>query len=221
MWYSIKFPKSTLNFNSTVIKLATLDLLPSDEVNEAVYDLPDVPAYNYVFEWYDYGSTFLTSNSGAMLWFVWIHMALILFYYVARLMKINLPRLGRYLFWSAVLRLFMESFFELALLAPLNVMEADWSTPNFSVQFSNYLSVLLCVVMIFLPLGILLFYIKRMDQWITEEFDNRFGEILAGTRRLRTNLKRRWTLMFYPMIFFARRLVFVLVTYSMTDFLPL
>ena len=155
-----------------------------------------------------------------MLWFVWIHMALILFYYLARLMNINLLRLGRYLFWSALLRLFMESFFELALLAPLNVMEADWSTSNFSVQFSNYLSVVICAVIILLPLGILIFFCRQMDQWITEDFENRFGEILAGTRRLKIALKKRWTLMIYPMIFFVRRLVFVIVTYFMADFLP-
>ena len=101
--------------------MATLDFLPSDELNGATHNHPDVPAYKPVFEDYDYGSTLLTSNSGSMLWFVWTHMALILFYYLARLMKITMPRLGRYLFWTASIRLFMESFFELALLAPLNV----------------------------------------------------------------------------------------------------
>ena len=184
MWYSIKFPKSTLNFNSTVIKLATLDLLPSDEVNEAVYDLPECPAYNSIFDYFGYDSTYLTSNSGPMLWFVWVHLALIILYYLARLLKINMHRLDKYLFWNALLRLFMESFFESALLAPLNLMEADWSTSNFSAQFSVYLSLLLCVVMILLPLAILRFFCRQMDQWITEDFDNRFGEILAGTRRL-------------------------------------
>ena len=155
--------------------MATLDFLPSDELNEATHNHPDVPAYNEVFEQYDYGSILLTSNSGPMLWFVWIHLALILFYYLARLMKIDMPRLGRYLFWSAILRLFIESYFELALLAPLNLMEADWSASNFSVQFSNYLSLLLCVVMILLPLGILRFFCLRINQWVTEDFENRFG----------------------------------------------
>ena len=107
----------------------------------------------------------------------------------------------------------MESYFEMALLSPLNVMEADWSNPNFSVKFSNYLSLLLCVVLILLPLGILLFFCLKIDQWVTEDFENRFGEILAGTRTHTIASKKRWTLMFYPMIFFCRRLIFVAVTY--------
>ena len=143
--------------------MATLDLLPSDQFNEAVYDLPDASAFNEILAYYGYDSTYLTANSGSMFWFVWVHLALIILFYLGRLLKINMRRLGRYLFWNALLRLFMELFFELALLAPLNLMEADWSISNFSAQFSNYLSLLSCVVMILLPLGILLFFCRQMN----------------------------------------------------------
>ena len=215
----VKYPRTAISYNQALIKVATVDLLPSDEINEAAYDLPEVPAYNYIFEYYDYGSTFLTSNSGAMLWFVWIHLALMIFILIARLFKFKMQRLSKYIYWNALLRLYMESIFELTLLATLNVIKADWSSQNFSEQFSNYLSLLVIILAFVGPLGILMFYYRRIEEWNDEDFNNRFGEILVGLRTQQITRGKRWTLLIYPMLFFLRRLLFVAITFFMADFL--
>ena len=154
-----------------------------------------------------------------MLWFVWIHLALIILILIARLFKIELQRLTKYMYWNALLRLYMESIFELTLLATLNLIKADWSSENFSVQFSNYLSLLVIILTCLVPLGLLIFYYRRIEEWNDENFDNQFGEILAGLRRQKIARGKRWTLLVYPMLFFIRRLLFVLITFFMADFL--
>ena len=107
-----------------------------------------------------------------MLWFVWIHLALIILILIARLFKIKLQRLTKYMYWNALLRLYMESIFELTLLATLNLIKADWSSENFSVQFSNYLSLLVIILTCLVPLGLLIFYYRRIEEWNDENFDN-------------------------------------------------
>ena len=76
---------------------------------------------------------------------------------------------------------------------------------------------MISVVLIVLPIIILLFLYLRKDQWENEDFESRFGEILAGTRPNKIANGRRWTLLIYPMIFFVRRLIFVAVTFLLAD----
>ena len=77
----------------------------------------------------------------------------------------------------------METIFELTLLATLNLIEADWSSSNFSEQLSNYLSVLVIILAFVLPICILVFFCRRIEQWNEEDFDDQYDEILLGLRR--------------------------------------
>ena len=85
------------------------------------------------------------------------------------------------MFWNGQIRLFMELFIELGLLACLNMANADWETPFPSVMYSNNLALDFLIVTCLLPVVFLLFYCYRRANWSNEDFQSRYGAFLDGT----------------------------------------
>ena len=55
-------------------------------------------------------------------------------------------KLGKYLYWEGLNRLYMELFFELTLFSILNLYTVDWNAKFTSVIASNFISVFIIIL---------------------------------------------------------------------------
>ena len=122
-----------------------------------------------------------------------------------------------YFFWNGPIRLFMETFFEMVLALVLNMDSIDWSTPFYGVRYSTALTLIsLCFVSGLFPFLTIL-YFRNFSILAEEKFKNKLGAGMEGT-----NLKKKVSprsILFYPLIFFGRRIIFVLSAVFLGDFL--
>ena len=103
----------------------------------------------------------------------------------------------------------MELFFKFALLTILNMHAADWGTKFTSVKASNYvsLSILTLICALLVVFSGLYFIYPRAERII--KYQGVVGPLLAGTDI--KNFEQKKVLLFYPVIFFLRRILFVTI----------
>ena len=74
-------------------------------------------------------------------------------------------RLQRYLFWNGLLSVYIGAYFELFLLASLNILQVDWNNNFASVLYSNILAVTFFVFSTSLPAFILILLCVKAPEW--------------------------------------------------------
>ena len=89
--------------------------------------------------------------------------------------------LGGYYFYNGVLRLFMETFFDLLLASFLNVYVADWESPFPAVRYSNWLSVAVLAMLGLVLLVVVILYIRNYDILPLPEVREKYGAFMEGT----------------------------------------
>ena len=118
-----------------LIKLATFNLIPIGFLDDEKYYWPESEPFSVNFEMAGTESIFLLANIGFAMYIIYYHILIALIHAclhkkrntgtcMSRLHK----RIGNYLYWVGFNRLFMELFFDLALLSILNLHTVDWST---------------------------------------------------------------------------------------------
>jgi len=122
-----------------------------------------------------------------------------------------------YFFWNGLIRLLMETYLELILGSILNIRTADWDSDYPDERYSNYLSVVLLVISTVLLLLFVVFYVWNFSALNYDRFRSTYSAVLDGTNFESTNPRR--IILVYPVIFFARRLIFVLSVIYLQDFL--
>ena len=150
-----------------MIEFAFFDLVPSEWLDEKIYYMPDEQPYNLNFQMLGYESRLFVGNAGFSLWVIWGHCLLLVFYILAYPVRFLRRRIGNYLFWNNLVRLFAEVFFELGMLAVLNLMVVDWSNPFKTATFSNILAVTATAMIPCVLLLLVCFYTKKREQWAT------------------------------------------------------
>lgn len=109
LFATLHFAANAAVFNKRMIKVATFDFLPTDFISDAAFYLPDMDPYNPSFDLYDYGSTIFVDNMGTNLWIQAFFILLIIVFITLYWVKSLRARLGAFLIWNGLLRLFMES----------------------------------------------------------------------------------------------------------------
>ena len=126
-----------------------------------VYYFPDEDSFSSNFETVGIESKLLLANVGFALWLIYLNAILMIVHAIISVsktrrtcMKKLQQKLGSYLYWNGLTRLYMELFFQLMLLSALNLHTAEWKSPFESVQKSNSISLfivaLLCSVLVIL-----------------------------------------------------------------------
>ena len=118
-----------------MITLATFELIPTDDLFAAIFYFPELEPFSESFETCDLETNLFLSNIGFMLVIILLHVLFVILhafiYYFrnsGKLINKLYNKLGPYLYWNGLLRLYMEMFFELALLSALNLHMANWDT---------------------------------------------------------------------------------------------
>ena len=104
----------------------------------------------------------------------------------------------------------MEVFFEVILVASLNIHTAKWDSLFLSERVSNYLSVIFIALVCILPVGSIYLACKKPKNWRKQEFIDKYGTILEGTSLKKQGLGER-SLLAVPILFFMRRVAFVII----------
>ena len=218
MLRNLKFPGNAMMLNEVIISVATFDLIPTDLLDEQLYYFPEEDPYSLNFAQVGYEFTLFVNNVGFILYVVWSHFFMVFVWLCLSCVKSIRQRLGKYLFWNAFIRLTMESFQDLLLLGALNLQEADWDSPFPAVRYSNYLAAVFVGLACFTPSLFLSCVLYKRTDWSKPQFRNRYGSVLEGTS-FQVEEKRKWTLIIYPIVFFARRASFVVTVLAMKDIL--
>ena len=98
-------------------------------------------------------------NSSLVIWTFKVHVGLLVIYFVVFLVHKRTGKcakqktwLKQYLFFNGMIRLLMESFFELVLTASLNIHTADSEDRLPAEEYSNALAIIFLAVCILSPL---------------------------------------------------------------------
>ena len=219
-----RFPANASSVLAMFIKFATFDLIPTEKIDDLIYNWPDSDAFNLGFETSGVESNYFLSNIGFALYVIFAYVLLIVINIGPYLLrnkstccKKSHEKLSSYLYWDALIRLYMEVFFDLTLLAILNVHTAEWDSSYSSVKASNIVSVFTLVAIF----GIMAFFIVRYillpSETKAEDFGSKFPPLLDGTSI--SEKESNWHLILVPISFFLRRIIFVLVLILGDDFL--
>ena len=135
MFEKLKFPANTMMVTSYMITLATFELIPTDDLFEEIFYFPELEPFSESFETCDLETNLFLSNIGFMLVIILLHVLFVIlhasihyFRNSGKLINKVYNKLGPYLYWNGLLRLYMEMFFEIELLSTLNLHMANWNT---------------------------------------------------------------------------------------------
>ena len=129
LFNKLKFPGNALSFNEVILQIAKFDMISTGElIDRLIFYLPEEEAYNEGFKNCNYNSTLLVGNISTIVWIYALHLACSLLFACCLCLstkncKVSLTKTKcmSYFFWNGFIRLYMETFFELALVAILAI----------------------------------------------------------------------------------------------------
>ena len=87
-----------------------------------------------------------------------------------------------------------------------------------STNYSYVVSVTSLVIILVLPIFFCGFIYRRRAEWDNKMFQNRFGAILEGTN-FKYQKQNRWALIFVPVTFYLRKVIFVVSAIFLQDYI--
>ena len=111
----------------------------------------------------------------------------------------------------------METAFELSLVAVLNMRTVDWASPFPSVKYSTAISIISLILLGVLPMLLTVFYYKNFSKLKQKDFRDMCNSGLVGTKIDVTTPSK--SILLYPAIFFARRILFAVSAVYLGNFL--
>lgn len=157
----------------------------------------------------------LIDNSSSTLWIYLIHLAIFIFIYgpiwvinkkCAGRLSVTKKKMSEYFCCNGLIRLFMETAFELALVAVLNMHTVDWDTSFKAVKYSTSLSIITLIFLGGVPLFLTLFYCKYFTLLKQKTFREKYGAGIEGSK-INVKLPKK-SILGSILIFFGRRILF-------------
>ena len=187
MYETLKFPASAMMVTRELIKIATFDLIPTEWVDEILWYFPEGDAFSLSFETEGLETRLLLQNIGLILYMISFN----ILYGLGHLLLLPTRKLGgfaaktvakmeNYLYFNGSIRFYMEIFFDVCLVAALNLRTADWGTPFIAEQISNAFSVIFIVLICILPLSTTLLTCIKPNIWSNKTFENRCEAVYEG-----------------------------------------
>jgi hypothetical protein len=101
-----------------------------------MYTVPEEDGYNISFKKSGYESVLLVVNASPVVWMYLLYFTAMVFLFgpICLIHKLSdklatiKKKLSVYFFWNGLIRLYLESSFEMALAAILNIHEVNWGT---------------------------------------------------------------------------------------------
>ena len=231
--FNIIFPETAGVVVEKLTMVATFELLPTDDIYEESFDLPEEHEVEYLDEPTkerldagDYGSGFFIANMGT-LFFVFVMMLTVP---ICVFMSRPCRSKSRWCFkkhnstLAAIrgnlwIRYLMEACLDVSISGTINIIvlletgKIDTSN-TFEVINAVALFVIYAATLAF-PIGVLAFYARRYQNWGDKDFDSKYGAIFVGLR------KDKRTSLLYPFVFSLRRILLTIVIVVASSYLYL
>ena len=181
----LQIPANSLVITKQLVKIYTFDLIPTEFIDEMIWYFPDADAFNLNFEMEGMESTLLLANIGFLKWLIGLNISLIVIHIIlyplrnsCRAFKWANEKIGGYLYFDGLLRLYMEIFFDIAMISCLNLYTADWDSLFEVEKESNYQSVVFVILISALPPTLVLIYCLKPNFWRDKKFQQKYGAFL-------------------------------------------
>lgn len=192
---------------------------------------PEVDGFNLNFEENDYDTIYFNLILGTIFFIILAHILMILIVGCLKVVGCGNERIqtaknkiSKKLFWGGILRLLIESYFELVLAVGINAARYRKSIGDYAftgVIVSNIFATFFAIASLVLPFFILIFYSVNTGRWRELEFVKKWGTVLDGMdtdpHPEKKGYNRRWAL-FFPLMMLCRRIVFVVTVIAMNNF---
>ena len=215
LFIKLKFPGNAMSFNLAILDVAKYELVDtSEKIDRLLFYLPETEAYNAGFDECHYNSTLLVANISSLVWMYVLNLAGVFLLVLCIIMAnkkscrpaLANSKLRNYFLCNGLIRIFMETFFELAMVSLVNIHTADWNTPFFGVKLSNNLTIISLILISVIPLWLIVLYCRNFKILGEVRFSSRYG---AGYEGL--NLAKKVSpksILGIPVFYFGRRILF-------------
>ena len=178
LYEKLNFPASAMLLTKEFIKIGTFDLIPTDWLNDLIWYFPDEDPFSLNFETLGIASKHLLQNIGLILYLILANILYAILYLLVVPCRRSLGNFGQntvkkmegYLLFNGSIRFCMEIFFDVLLIASLNLHTIEWDSPFIAVQVSNYLSIALLALICLWPLCTLLVTCTQPSIWTNKRF---------------------------------------------------
>ena len=172
MYEKLKFPASSMIVTKEMVKIAQSDVVPTAEIDEMLWYFPESEAFSTSFAAAGYGSRLLLENIGLTIYLVVLNMMLGVLHFLllpcAKLCTFGskvVKKMESYLYFNGTLRFYTEIFFDIVVVASINLEAADWETPFWSEEMSNFISAFLIGITGFCPFIAIIVIFKSPSLW--------------------------------------------------------
>ena len=186
---NVKFPANAEMFNGFIIEIALFDILPAEYMLDLIMYFPQEDPLNLNFEILEYGSTYAVPNLGTIffmfIFFVLLALINVVLFFIGadqRNARKHHANLSKFLYWKGSVRFIIESYMEILLATCINIALYNRESEYVGVSFSNYFTIVLFTIAVGLPIWVIIFFLFNIHKWEDEEFEERHGAVLEGTR---------------------------------------
>ena len=193
---------------SFLVDIANLDFISTEQVDKAIYYLPEKVPISINFAGIGIESTLLISNIGLAIWIIFFQVLVIIFSLLLKCWTWLWQKLSQKIYFNAIIRVFMQLYQEIALLSLINIFQIDFESPYRSERYSNMLSIVFITLVTIVPAPLLIFSYIRRNEWNSVNFRARYGTVVDGLDVKSKYNKLKVVAM--PTHFFLRRICAVL-----------
>lgn len=229
--FNVQFPEIAGVVVEKLTMIATFDLIPTDDLYENTFDLPEEEEVSYLderakerLEDGGYESSFLISNLGTLFITFLIILTVPLCVFASRPCIGKSPWIKRKhtstlaaMRGNLWIRYLMEASLDVSISGTINlIVDIENSKVPMSSTFDviNSISlILIYTVNLAFPVIILVFYARNYSRWTKPDFDKKYGAIFTGLR------KDRKSSLLYPFVFCFRRIVLTIVVILASKYL--
>lgn len=112
----------------------------------------------------------------------------------------------------------METFFEILISVVIHFSSNfDWDSPFRSVRYSNILTIIFMIFLILFPLILISVSCRNFERLKEDSFRNRCGTLFVGFSLYKKVSPK--SILAHPVLFFGRRIAFVLTAVKLGKFL--
>ena len=187
----LNFPAAVLIMNEIMLTISNFKLFDTGkDIDPYLYYLPEEDAFSESFEICSYDSNLLLKNASRTIWIYKVHLAMMLLM-TALIWCLNRTCKNRckncknkvmdFFYWNGLIHLFMETSFEMALVAVLNMHKVDWNTPFRAVRYSAALSIISLIILGGIPILLTVLYCKNFSMLKDQSFKSKYGSGYAAT----------------------------------------
>ena len=184
----VQVPGNLGSFRETLSTLSSIDVLDFEEIVANYIYVPEMELASLNFFAAGYSTNLFIVNCFSFLMTIVLLMCLIPLLIFLKIVGICCKKAAKwsgklrdYLVFGGPIRLFIEIYLNLCIMALLNIYEMSLDSKLLLVKASSIFAIAFICICAFIPAILLLIACLRRKSWHTKTFRKRYGSFLEGT----------------------------------------